>query len=272
MIRRLIKVVVLGVILGLITSFGVSKYQSDQDALRYQIDQIQRQQEMLSIFTIDVVMEKILGLAKSQNRTIYTLDDLVTIVDNIGNPLPDLVNKIMSSVVYIEAPGQWSGSGVIVDPHVVLTARHVVKGADKLKIETADGKIYKAINWIEDKDNDCGLIFFDPREKFENVSEFADSDELQIGEVVFTVGSPYGKQLFNTVTLGIISGLDRNISYFGTCGLITSHAAGNPGNSGGPVFDMRGKIIGILVGTKWGSRGLSIIIPSNVCQELLENE
>ena len=239
MLRRLIRCAILGTIFGIILSLGLVKYQDDQDTLRYQIARIQRQQEMLVI--------------------------------GVDNPLPDLVKKVMPSVVYVEAPGIKSGSGVIVGPHVVLTARHVVQGTFNLEIETADGKIYQAISWVEDKDNDCALIFFDPREEFDNVAEFADSDKLQIGEVTFVVGSPYGKQLFNTVTLGIISGLDRKISYFGTCGLVTSDAAGNPGNSGGPVFNMRGEVIGILVGTKHGSRGLSVIIPSNICRELLEN-
>lgn len=237
--RRWLRCIVLGLILGLIASHGINKYQNDQDAVNQRISQLQRQQELLII--------------------------------GEDNPLPILIKKVATSVVYVETPSQWRGSGIIVGPHTVLTARHVVQGAYELKIETAGGKIYTAINWIVDEDNDCALLFFDPRERFDNIAEFADSDLLQVGEVVFTMGSPYGKQLFNTVTLGIVSGLNRDIPYFGTCGLVTSDAAANPGNSGGPVFDMQGHIVGILVGSKWGAEGLGIIIPSNICKDLLEN-
>ncbi len=189
--------------------------------------------------------------------------------------LPYVINRVMSSVVYVEAPGQWRGSGVIVGPHIVLTARHMVRGVNKLEITTVDGKTYEAIHWVIDRDNDCALIFFDPRWEFKDVAEFADSDKLRIGEPVFAIGSPYGRQLFNTVTLGIISGFDRTILYFGCSGLVTSDTAINPGNSGGPVFNIQGKIIGIAVGMKvsrYGAEGLAVIVSSNVCQELLENE
>lgn len=239
-LKRLSKCILLGVILGIILSFTVAQYQSDRYDINLRIAQIQQQQEILVIGT--------------------------------GNPLPILIKKVMPSVVYVRVPERWSGSGVIVGPHTVLIAGHVIKDITELYIETADGKRYNAISWVEDKKNDCGLIFFDPREEFKDISEFADSNLLQVGDIVFTMGSPFGKILFNTVTFGIISGLNRDISYFGDCGLITSDAAGNPGNSGGPVFDMRGKVIGIVVGRRYGSEGLNIIIPSNICQKLLENK
>lgn len=239
MFKRLIRSVVIGSILGVLIVFGIIRYQNDQADIHHQVAEIQRQQELLLMF---------------ENES-----------------LPTLIKKAMPSVVYVEAP-YWSGSGVVVAPHVVLTARHVVEDAGELTIETIDGRTYEAIAWVEDKKNDCGLIFFDPRDPFTNIAEFADSDELQLGDLVFTLGSPYGKTLFNTVTFGIISGLDRKIPYFGTCGLVTSDAAGNPGNSGGPIFNMQGRIIGIVVGTHWGAEGLNILIPANICRNLLENK
>ncbi len=205
---------------------------------------------------------------------ILTVVLLCGIAEYDSRQLPNLINKVMPSVVYVEAPGQWRGSGVIVGPHIVLTARHIVRDANKLEIKTAN-KTYKAIHWVIDRDNDCALIFFDPRWEFKNIAEFADSDKLRVGESVFAIGSPFGRQLFNTVTSGIVSGIDRTILFFGCNGLVTSDTAINPGNSGGPVFNMQGKIIGIAVGMKvsrYGTEGLTIIIPSNVCRELLENE
>lgn len=203
---------------------------------------------------------------------ILTVILLLGVAEYDSRQLPNIIREVNSSVVYVKAPGQWSGSGVIVDQHIILTARHVVQDVNELNIKTIDGDTYEAIHWVIDRDNDCALIFFDPRHEFENIAEFADSNELQIGESVFTIGSPYGDQLFNTVTYGIISGLDRTILYFGCSGLVTSDAAINPGNSGGPVFNMQGKIIGIVVGTYRGSEGLNIIVSSNTCRELLEEE
>lgn len=241
MFKRLIKKwwqsVVIGIILGVLIVSGIFKYREDQDIIHDRISELQRQQEIV-----------------------------------LMSDLPALIKKAAPSVVYVSEPGQWSGSGVIVGPSIVLTARHIVQYAEDLEIETVDGNVYKAISWIEDKENDCGLIFFDPRIKFTNIARFADSDELQVGQSVFSMGSPFGKQLFNTATFGIISGLNRQIRYFGICNLITSDAAANPGNSGGPIFNMQGKVIGILVGIRHGADGLGIIIPSNTCKELLENE
>ena len=239
MLRRFINCVVLGLILGLVVSIGITRYENDQYAINNRIAKIQRQQEILLI--------------------------------SVDNPLPALIKIALPSVVYVEVPDVKSGSGVIVGEHTVLTAKHVVTDANTITVETVDGKIYKAIDWVVDEDNDCALIFIDSNKVFDYISEFSDSDKLQMGDVVFTIGSPYGKKLFNTATLGIISGLDRNIPYFGTCKQLTSDAASNPGNSGGPVFDIRGKIVGIVVGGSKGADGLSIIISSNVCQELLKN-
>ena len=243
-IKRLIKKwwqsVVIGTILGMFLVFGVIKYQTDQDGIHGRISGIQQQQELVIMGT--------------------------------NNPLPILIKKAMPSVVFVEAPGLWTGSGVIVGPHTVLTAGHVIEDTNGLVVETIDGRKYESIATVRSKVNDCGLIFFDPRESFTNIAEFADFDKVEVGDVIFTLGSPYGKELFNTATFGIISGLDRRFSYFGECGLLTSDAAGNPGNSGGPIFDMQGRIVGIVVGSRYGSEGLNIITPGNVCEALLKNK
>ena len=183
------------------------------------------------------------------------------------------IQKVISSVVYVEVKsnksyyGGWSGSGLIIAPNIILTAGHVVGGADNIEVKSASGRTYEAIGWYEDPNNDCGIIVL--RSDFSNVLEFADSDNLQLGQRVFVVGSPFGEHLFNTVTFGIISGLGRDISFFGECDMITTDAASNPGNSGGPVFTMQGKIAGIIVGGYIGGDGLGVITPSNICKKLL---
>ncbi len=199
------------------------------------------------------------------------LMSLVTYMRRPETPLSTVIHRVMPSVVYVGVPSQWSGSGVIIGPSTVLTAGHVVDGANEIFVETTDGKRHEAIYWVADEDNDCGLIFFNPWKKFGRVVELADSSNLQLGDTAIIIGSPYGKSCFNTVTLGIISGLNRSISFFGTDGMITTDAASNPGNSGGPVFNDKGEVIGIAVGSRWGANGFSIITASNTCKEMLEN-
>lgn len=184
-----------------------------------------------------------------------------------NSAIPKCIDRVTPTVVYVQEEGVWSGSGVIVHENVVLTASHVVRNATNLSITLSNGNVRKAIGWVSDPNNDCALMFFDPREEFDDIAEFADSTE--VGEQVLCIGSPFGKKLINTVTLGIISGIGRDISYFGMSSMITTDAASNPGNSGGPVFNMWGKMVGILVGTVRGSDGLGMIVSYNVCKRLL---
>ena len=177
-----------------------------------------------------------------------------------------LIARLKESVVYIEAP-EWSGSGVIIGPHRVLTAKHVIEYAGDLTIVTDANEEYEAMTYTVDFDNDCGLLHV--KEELNSTVQLGDSNSLQIGEQVLIIGSPFDEQHFNTVTLGIISGLERDIPYFSECKLFTVDAASWGGNSGGPVFNMRGEIVGLLIGGYSGYDNLSVVIPINICKELL---
>jgi len=182
-----------------------------------------------------------------------------------------IIQKVLPSVVYVENNySGWTGSGVIVGSHAVLTAKHVIDDANSFTITVVDGNNYEAINWIVDPNNDCGLLFF--KEELGPIVRFADSNNLNLGERIFIIGSPYGYDFFNTVTVGIISGLERDISFFGEDPVITVDAASSPGNSGGPVFNMQGYIIGILVGGMRYDDNWSIVISTDTCKQLLNNE
>ena len=183
--------------------------------------------------------------------------------------LPIAIQEVSPSVVYVKAYseyGDWSGSGVIVGPHTVLTAKHVIRDAGDLVITTINGDEYEATSYIVDPNNDCGLLFFE--EELGPVVKFA--DKLSLGEKVFIVGSPFGYNFFNTVTAGIVSGFGRSVFYFAEDLMITVDAASSPGNSGGPVFNMQGRVIGILVGGKYGNDDFSILISVGTCKRLLE--
>jgi len=239
---RYIKALVIGIFISILLVFGINEYTTTIEDIYHRQNITMHQQELL--------------------------------IQYFQGELPNLVKESLPLCVYVEVVAddgwEWSGSGVIVASNIILTAGHVVEDADKIVVITDSNEMYNAIGWYEDEKNDCGIIVL--RSEFKDYAQFADSNELLIGESVYIVGSPYGKELFNNVTFGIISGLNRDADFFGECGMITSDAAANPGNSGGPVFNMRGEIIGILVGGINGADGISFITPSNICKKLLESE
>jgi len=240
---RLAKQILVGVLIILLLSIVVSRYETDIAGINSQIQNLQESQRQICVA---IQSEK----------------------------LPPLIKGVIDSVVYVEKRYEYgrvgSGSGVIIAPNIILTAGHIVKDANELFVTTTDGDTYKVISWVRDPNNDCALMFLDSGTQLKNISVPVNSDLLQVGESVFAIGSPYG--FFNTVTFGIISGLNVKMDFFGEDEIITIDAAGNPGNSGGPVFDMRGRVIGILVGGIRGADGFAVVISSNVCKELLNGE
>ena len=130
MIKRLLKCVLLALVIGIPLCLGLIRYQEDQYEIRYQIGQIQRQQTILVMGTLEL------------NSIVADTLDVVDLLAT--NPLPALIKEVAPSVVYVEA-NYWSGSGVIVGQHTVLTARHVVHDAEYLIVETVDGESHRAI-------------------------------------------------------------------------------------------------------------------------------
>lgn len=184
--------------------------------------------------------------------------------------LVSLIKRVDPSVVRIEALNKyderlWSGSGVIISSDgLILTAGHIVKDAETFKIILSDSQEFTADKCYLSDITDVGLIKIDVNEL--PFSNLGNSDNLCKGEKVFIIGSPFGPNLFSTVTCGIISGLGRDIDLFGEKLMIQSDAQSWPGNSGGPVYNMRGQIVGILVGINRDGDGISLIVPSNICE------
>lgn len=189
---------------------------------------------------------------------------------SVQSNLVSLIKQVDPSVVYVEACDYegnpiWSGSGVIISENgLILTAGHVVKGAGVFKIILSDGREFWTDKSYLSDVTDAGLIQIDANGL--PFSHIGNSDDLCKGKKVFIVGSPFGLKLKNTVTVGIISGLKRDIDFFGEKLIIQSDAQSWPGDSGGPVFNMNGRVIGILVGGYWGVDGISLCIPSNICR------
>ncbi len=159
------------------------------------------------------------------------------------------------------------GSGVIVDPSgLVVTNVHVIDGADEIKVALADKREFEASVVLKDPRTDLAVLRIkDGGVKFPFL-DFANSDQLEVGDVVLAVGNPFG--VGQTVTHGIISALARTqVGVSDYQFFIQTDAAINPGNSGGALADLGGKLVGIntmILSRSGGSQGVGFAIPANM--------
>jgi Do/DeqQ family serine protease len=159
------------------------------------------------------------------------------------------------------------GSGVIVDATgLVVTNNHVIEGADEVKVSLADKREFEATLVLKDPRTDLAILRIkDSHERFP-VLAFADSDAVQVGDVVLAIGNPFG--VGQTVTHGIVSALARTqVGISDYQFFIQTDAAINPGNSGGALVDLTGKLVGIntaIFSRSGGSQGIGFAIPANM--------
>jgi Do/DeqQ family serine protease len=159
------------------------------------------------------------------------------------------------------------GSGVIVDASgLVVTNVHVIEGADEVKVSLADKREFEATIVLKDKRSDLAVLRIkNGRERFPSL-QFANSDVLQVGDVVLAIGNPFG--VGQTVTHGIVSALARTqVGITDYQFFIQTDAAINPGNSGGALVDLDGRLVGIntaIFSRSGGSQGIGFAIPANM--------
>ena len=162
------------------------------------------------------------------------------------------------------------GSGFIIDEKgIIITNNHVIQGAEDIYIRLDDGREYKAKVIGADPLSDIAVLKIDSKEKFIPV-KFGDSDKARIGDWVIAIGNPLG--LSGTVTSGIISARNRDIGMNRYEDFIQTDASINVGNSGGPLFNMDGDVIGIntAIFGRGGSIGIGFAIPSNGAKKVIE--
>ena len=162
------------------------------------------------------------------------------------------------------------GSGFIIDEKgIVITNNHVIQDSEDIVVRVGDDKEYKATIIGADPLSDIAVLQIDSKEKFTPV-KFGNSDKARIGDWVIAIGNPFG--LGGTVTSGIISARNRALGLSRYEDYIQTDASINSGNSGGPLFDMNGDVIGIntaILG-KGGSIGIGFSIPSNNAQKVVD--
>ena len=202
-----------------------------------------------------------------------------------------VAKEVSDSVVAIDVAtgdGEAKGSGVVIsDKGYIATNNHVISGAQQIQVTLANGAVYSAKVVGTDTTTDLAVIKLDNPPSDLKVAEFADSDNLAVGEAVMAIGNPLGYD--DTATTGIVSALNRPVTVTDddnnaiVTNAVQIDAAINPGNSGGPTFNAAGQVIGInssiastasSSGTA-GSIGIGFAIPSNlvkrVTNEIIDN-
>jgi serine protease Do len=163
------------------------------------------------------------------------------------------------------------GSGFIIDPQgLIVTNNHVVEGAVSLQVHMQDGTIMKAELVGRDPKTDLAVIRVKPEKPLPAVA-FGDSDRTRIGEWVMAIGNPFG--LGGSVSLGIVSARNRDINAGPYDDYIQTDAAINKGNSGGPLFNLNGEVIGIntaIFSPTGGSVGIGFSVPSNTAKSVVD--
>lgn len=163
------------------------------------------------------------------------------------------------------------GSGFVISPDgLIVTNNHVIADAEEITIIFADDSKYKAETVGRDTKTDLALLQIKADKKLPYV-QFGDSDEARVGDWVIAIGNPFG--LGGTVTAGIISARARDINSGPFDDFIQTDAAINRGNSGGPMFNMDGKVIGIntaIYSPTGGSVGIGFAVPAALAQPIIE--
>ncbi len=161
-----------------------------------------------------------------------------------------------------------TGSGFIISADgLILTNHHVVDGADEIKVRLTDNREFTGKVLGSDAKTDIAVVKIDAKDL--PYLTMGNSDELKVGEWVAAIGSPFG--LDNTVTSGIVSAKSRKLPSDQYVPFIQTDVAVNPGNSGGPLFNMKGEVVGInsqIFSTSGGFMGLSFAIPSNLAMQI----
>ena len=213
------------------------------------------------------LMPSVVNIASTQ--TIRTTSNPFPFEFPEGSPFEDMFKEFNQPR---ERKATGLGSGFIIDEKgIVVTNNHVIQGAEDIVVSVNGSKEYKAKVIGKDPYMDLAVLQIESDEKFIPVS-FGDSDKARVGDWVIAIGNPYG--FGGTVTTGIISSRNRDIGLTRYDDFIQTDASINVGNSGGPLFDLNGKVVGIntaiIAPGRSGSIGIGFAIPSNSASKVIE--
>jgi len=198
----------------------------------------------------------------------------VRIYHQVSPAVANVLTKATEYTFFMEpVPVQGAGSGFVIDSRgYILTNYHVVEGAQSIEVVLGDQSRHAAKYIGADQRNDVALIKIDPKGKQLTTLKLGDSNALQVGQKVLAIGNPFGFQ--STLTTGVVSALGRTVQTSQTTAIeeaIQTDAAINQGNSGGPLIDSHGNVIGInsAIYTPSGTTaGIGFAIPINTAKNI----
>ena len=202
-----------------------------------------------------------------------------TVTQENGLSLQDIYEKNINSVVSISCQlsrGSSSGTGVIFSSQgYIVTNHHVIENAQEITVLLTDERVLEATVIGADSPSDLAVLYVEGDNLV--AAEFGDSTQLRVGDSVAAIGDPLGSELRGTLTNGIVSAINRDVSVGGrTMTLIQTNAAINSGNSGGPLINCYGQVIGINTlkisdsASSAGVEGLGFAIPSATVKEIVD--
>lgn len=225
----------------------------------------------------------VMGDVQKQIAAVQQQKDIIAEASDVPNmTVSEIVDQYHTSVVTIvtsisdpedeEETRQFIGTGFILNREgMIATNQHVIGGADSITVILSDGREMPAREINSDRDTDLAIIRIDDRTMLPGIVTMGDSNGIKVGEQVVAIGSPVSRNFAGTVTSGIISGKDRTV-YIGdsVINYLQTDAAINEGNSGGPLFNAKGEVIGINTAKMSDDvQGIGFAIPINVLQEKL---
>jgi serine protease Do len=222
--------------------------------------------EKLKPVTVNISTTKTMKRRERPSRQPYGGDDPFR--DFFGD---DLYDRFLGQPPQRDYKLRSLGSGFIIDKEgYIITNNHVIEDADEIKVRLSDKEEFDAKIVGRDVKTDLALIKINPPEGLP-VAQLGDSDALKVGEWVMAIGNPFG--LDQTVTVGIVSAKWRKIGAGPYENFIQTDAAINQGNSGGPLFDTDGKVVGVnsaIFSTSGGSIGIGFAIPVNLAKNVVK--
>jgi len=223
------------------------------------------------------------GTNSQPTPVITVTDDENVVINVVKQSTPSVVSIAISQVTLKRGQGLVDevsniGTGFVVDPNgIIVTNQHVVSDTTaKYKVITNDGVEYETVEILRDDGNDVALLKVDAKNL--KALKLGNSDNLAVGQTVIAIGTPLGEYA-GSVTTGVISGLGRSVTassgWFGSTtkvyeNVIQTDAAVNPGNSGGPLINTQGEVIGINFATTANADNISFALPINVVKQRLE--
>ena len=208
------------------------------------------------------------GLVEENRESVVSIrSSSIVLQEQFPFPFPFLDPRLMPKLPPQERRRSGAGSGFILSADgYILTNEHVVRGASEIKVELYDGSEYEAEVIGSDELTDIALIKIEPEEGL-RPARIGTAENIRVGEWVIAIGAPLG--LKNTVTAGIVSAVERDTSVY--VPFIQTDAAVNPGNSGGPLLNLQGEVIGVnsqIISPTGSFAGYSLAIPIDLAIEI----